>query len=76
MSEPTYDVKNHNDLNMFLAGVLKDLRRGKITVEEADVVSKVADKINKNNIAAILHQKQVNDKTPLAFFSVDKELNI
>lgn len=76
MTEPTYEIKNHNDLNMFLAGVLKDIRRGVISNEQADVISKNADKINKNNIAAILHQKQTNDSTPLAFFSIDKELSI
>lgn len=76
MTEPTYEVKNHNDLNLFLAGVLKDMRRGRITVEEADVISKVADKMNKNNIAAILHQRQIGDDQPLAFFSVQKEISI
>jgi|GEM_PF-4125053 len=74
--EPTYEVKNANDLNKFLAGVMKDIRRGDITPEMADSITKAADKINKNNIANILHNKQINSKEPLEFFSVNKELNI
>lgn len=75
-TEPTYEVKNSNDLNKFLAGALKDIRTKKMTVEEADVISKVADKINKNNIAAILEMKRINSKEPLEFFNAEKEIAI
>lgn len=76
MTEPTYEVKTSNDLNFFLAGVLKAVRTKQMSVEEADVLSKVADKMNKNNIAAILDRRRMNSQEPLQFFSDTKELLI
>ena len=60
---------SYENLNNFLAETLLGIRDKTITIEEADKISKVADKINKNNIAAILHNKQTRDKSKLDFFN-------
>lgn len=70
--EPTYDIKNYNDLNQFLAGVLKDVRRGVIKGETAHAISVVADKINKNNVNRLVYQKQTDSKDTVEFFENQK----
>lgn len=66
--EPTYDVKTSDQLNLFLTGVLKDVRKGIIKGDDAAVLSQIADKINKNNVNALMHQKQIKSIEPLPFF--------
>ena len=70
--EPTYEIKNYDDLNKFLAGVLKDVRRGVIKGDTACAISVVADKINKNNVNRLQYQKQIDSKDTIDFFENEK----
>jgi hypothetical protein len=55
--EPTYDLQTDQDLSKFLLGAIRDLRLKKITVEEADGLSKLADKYTKNEVMRLLKEK-------------------
>lgn len=66
--KPTYEVKNTNDLNKFLAGVLKDLRNKKADKEEVESITKIANQITRNNQAAIAYEKLPIGKQVIEFF--------
>lgn len=66
--EPTYDVVNYETLNKFLLGVLRDIRKKEIAIEEAQAISQISDKIVKNNLTMIMEAKRIGDKEPLEFF--------
>lgn len=63
--QPTYELKNAEDLNKFLYGTLRDIRKKEITVEEAGAISQVADKIIKNNLTRIMYKKLTNSSAPI-----------
>lgn len=69
MIKPTYDVQNADQLNKFLVGVLRDLRKGELSPEIAEAISKVADKVNKNNINQILYKKLTHHSKEIPFFT-------
>lgn len=65
---PNYEVTNYETLNKFLMGTLSQIKRKEITIEEAQAISQVSDKIIKNNLTAIMHSKMINSSAPLDFY--------
>lgn len=76
MKKATSKVKNYEDLNELLLTTLISVTDKKIELEEADVISKISDKIIKNNLTKILDAKRTNDKTPIEFFVTTKQVLI
>lgn len=70
------DVTNYESMNKFLTGTLNLIRKKEISLEEAEAISKVSDKIIKNNLTAILERKRIKDETPLDFFISENQLLI
>lgn len=74
---PNYEVTNYDTLNKFLMGTLAMIRRKEINIEEADSISKVSDKIIKNNLTKIMDSNRRGDKNEIAFFTpMDKQVLI
>ena len=71
LQEPNYEVQNSTQLNKFLAGVLRDLRTGKINPDEARGISLVADKINKNNVNVLEYKKLTKNQDSVEFFETN-----
>lgn len=69
---PTYELKNDHDLSKFLLGAIRDVRKNKLAVEEATVISQLADKYTKNEIMRCLKAKITKDNNGL---NVDTEIN-
>lgn len=64
-------------LNKFLAGTLAQIKRKEISLEEAQTIAKVSDKIIKNNLTAIMDKNRRNDKSDIEFFiPSDKQILI
>jgi len=61
-------VVDYKSLNKFLMGTLAQIKRKEISMEEAEAISKVSDKIIKNNLTAILESKRIGADRPLEFF--------
>lgn len=75
--EPTYEVTNYETLNKFLLGTLKDIRRKQITIEEAQAISQISDKIIKNNLTMIMEHKRTNNDDEIDFFKpINKQVLI
>ena len=70
-NEPTFDVKTSRDLTLFLAGILKDLRKEEISHDTAKELSRASDKINKNNMNAIEYKRITKSKDKIEFFERD-----
>lgn len=70
MVKPTQtpEVTNYESLNKFLLGTLAQIKRKEIAIEEAEAISKISDKIIKNNLTKILDAKRMKDDTPIDFF--------
>jgi hypothetical protein len=66
--EPKYEVVDYKSLNKFLLGILPALRRKEIEVETAEAISKVSDKIIKNNLTNIMYQKLRGNTSSIDFF--------
>lgn len=56
-TNPTYELKNDADLSEFLLGAVRDVRKNKLDVEKAAVISRLADKYIKNEIMRCLKAK-------------------
>lgn len=67
-TEPTYEVINYDTLNKFLLGAIRDIRKKEISIEEAQAISQITDKIIKNNMTMIMEQKRLNNTLPIEFF--------
>ncbi len=63
-----YEPVNHETLTKFLLGKIAQLDRDEIKVDKADSISKLADKIIKGNLTAILERKRCHNSEPLEFF--------
>ena len=75
--EPTFEVTNYETLNKFLLGTLKDIRRKQITIEEAQAISQISDKIIKNNLTMIMEHKRTNNDDEIDFFKpINKQVLI
>jgi len=66
--EPTYEVTNYDTLNKFLLGTLRDIRKKEISIEEAQAISQISDKIIKNNLTMIMEAKRLNSNDAIEFF--------
>jgi hypothetical protein len=66
--QPTFEVTNYESLNKFLLGTLKSIKHKEIALEEADAVSKISDKIIKNNLTKIMDAKRRGDESAIEFF--------
>lgn len=64
----SFEVKNANQLNEMLTGVLMDIRRGNLDHETAKSITLVADKINKNNVNILEYKKLTKHKKDIDFF--------
>ena len=74
---PTFEVTNYETLNKFLLGTLSSIRRKEISIEEAQAISQVSDKIIKNNLTKIMDAKRMNSSNPIDFFEPsDKQVLI
>lgn len=62
------EVLDYKSLNKFLMGTITGIKTKETTIEEADAISKIADKIVKNNLTAIMYMKAKNNELPLDFF--------
>jgi len=69
--ELNFEIKNSNDLNKMLAGVLMQVRRGELGHEIVKSITLVADKINKNNVNQLEYKKLCKHKKELEFFKQD-----
>lgn len=49
--------KNANELNVFLAETLADIKNRKIQLDEAESIARMSDKINKNVLNQVLYYK-------------------
>ena len=67
-----FEVKNYEELNKMLAGLLMDVRRGEVDHETAKSLTLVAHKINKNSANAIEYKKISRHGKPITFFENDK----
>jgi len=54
---PNYELKSDQDLSKFLLGAIRDVRKNKLDVETATVISQLADKYTKNEIMRCLKAK-------------------
>jgi len=63
-----FEVKNSDDLNKMLTGVLMDVRRGVLNHEMAKSITLVADKINRNNVNKLEYKKVCKHKKSIDFF--------
>lgn len=66
--EPTYEVTSYETLNKFLLGTLRDIRKKEISIEEAQAISQISDKIIKNNLTMIMESKRIGSEKPIPFF--------
>jgi hypothetical protein len=66
--EPTYEVTNYETLNKFLLGTIRDIRKKEISIEEAQAISQISDKIIKNNLTMIMEAKRMGSSEPIEFF--------
>jgi hypothetical protein len=66
--EPTYEVTNYETLNKFLLGTLRDIRKKEISIEEAQSISQISDKIIKNNLTMIMEAKRIGTNESIPFF--------
>ena len=66
--QPTYEVTNYETLNKFLLGTLRDIRKKEISIEEAQAISQISDKIIKNNLTMIMEAKRIGSNEPIEFF--------
>lgn len=66
--EPTYEVTNYESLNKFLLGTLRDVRKKELSLEEAQAISQISDKIIKNNLTMIMEARRVGSSEPIDFF--------
>lgn len=78
VNEPTYNIENAEHLNKFLLGTLREIKTKQVSIEEASVISKVADKVIKHNLTRILYKKLTHSQAPIEFFegSASKEFMI
>lgn len=74
----TFEVINdYEGLNQSLMGVIALLKRGEISTERADSISKAGAVIVKNNITAVLNLKRKGDTdSDLKFFTQRPTINI
>ena len=63
-----FEVKNTDDLNKMLTGVLMQVRRGELGHDTVKSITLVADKINKNNVNQLEYKKLSKHKNELDFF--------
>lgn len=68
--EPSFEIHNGDQFRKVLVGCITSIRRRdkKIDLAEAEVISQLADKINKHNLLEIMHKKLMGDTTPIEFF--------
>lgn len=59
--EPTYELKSAEDLSAFLLGAIRDVRKNKMELEKAAVLSKLADKYTKNELMIFITRKRQNE---------------
>jgi hypothetical protein len=64
-----FEVNTAVDLNKMLTGVLMDVRRGTLEIDQAKVITLVADKINKNNMNMLEYKRMTKHKNDLDFFN-------
>lgn len=69
-----FEVKNSNDLNKMLTGLLMDVRRGNASFEMVKSITLIADKINKNNVNVLEYKKISKHKSEVKFFEDAKDL--
>jgi hypothetical protein len=63
-----FEIESSAKLTKMLTGLLMDIRRGDVSTEIVKGIVTVADKINKNNMAAIKYKALTNNTKPIEFF--------
>jgi len=58
--QPTFDLQTDADLSKFLLGAIRDVRKGDLGVEQATVVSQLADKYTKNEMMRCVKAKMLD----------------
>ena len=56
---PTFDLQTDADLSKFLLGAIRDVRKGDLGVDQATVVSQLADKYTKNEMMRCVKAKML-----------------
>lgn len=59
---------DYESLNKFLLGAMAETKRKEIDVDTADAISRLADKVVKNNLTKIMDAKRRSSDTPIDFF--------
>lgn len=62
---------DYESLNSFILGTMAEIKRKEISNETGDTIAKLADKVIKNNLTAIMDKNRKNDKSPLPFFDTE-----
>lgn len=62
------EVVNADTLNKYLLGVIAGIKSKEVTIDEADAISKVSDKIIKLNLTRIMYKKEKKSDLPIDFF--------
>ena len=62
-------IKNALDLNRVLAQAITDLRAGNLHHDTACGITKLADKLNKNNMNAIEYKRITKHTNEISFFN-------
>jgi hypothetical protein len=69
----TYEVTNYETLNVYLLDTLRDIRKKEIAIEQAHAISRISDKIIKNNLTMLMEAKRIGNYNPIPFFKPIKK---
>lgn len=72
--EPTYEIKTAEDLEKFLLGLLRDIRKKQVDLDTARALSLIADKINKNGVNQIVYKNLTGHKIPIPFYEPKEDM--
>lgn len=73
MSEPTTTkIRTSEQLNDFLLDTLEMINQDKIANEKVEAISKIADKVIKNNLTRLMNKKITGTAKHISFFQDSK----
>lgn len=58
--QPTFDLRTDADLSKFLLGAIRDVRKGDLEIDQATVISQLADKYTKNEMMRCVKAKMLD----------------
>lgn len=59
---------DYESLNKFLLGTIAEIKREEITIEKAQAIAQLADKVIKNNLSRVLYDKELGISRKNEFF--------